>query len=122
MLRELLDRADEPVIATGGGAVTREVNRAMLNDHPSATVVWLNGSPAFIASRVQRKPHRPLLAGDADPREVLERLHAERAPLYRDVVDLEVDIEPFHLGGAKPKQAMAEHIAAQLRSRPVARS
>jgi shikimate kinase len=116
LLQELLDRPDEPVIATGGGAVTREVNRKLLKDHPSATVVWLNGSPAFIASRIQPKPHRPLLSGDADPREVLQRLFDERAAFYREVVDLEVDIEPFHLGGPKPKQAMAEHIADGLRS------
>ena len=116
VLEVLLDRSDEPVIATGGGAVTREVNRQLINDHPSATVVWLNGSPAFIASRIQAKPHRPLLAGGADPREVLERLHAERAPLYQAVADLEIEIQGFHLGSPKPKQAMAEHIASELRS------
>jgi shikimate kinase len=115
-LATLLDRADSPVIATGGGAVTRAANRQLLQDHPSATVVWLDGSPEFIASRIQPKPHRPLLATE-DPRTVLQRLHAERAPLYGEVADLTVDIQSFHLGSAKPKRAIAEHVAAELQAR-----
>jgi shikimate kinase len=121
-LRELLDRPDQPVIASGGGAVTQEGNRRLLKEHPSATVVWLNGSPEFIASRIQAKPHRPLLGGGADARAVLQRLHRERAPLYRDVMDLEVDIQAFHLGGPKAKQALAEHIASLLRESRRARA
>jgi shikimate kinase len=108
LLEELLDREDEPVIATGGGVVTRAPNRELLTGHP-ATVVWLDGSPAFLASRLQHQTHRPLLV-DADPREVLTRLHAERAPLYEEVADLVVDIEGF-LHSPQPKQAVAEHLA-----------
>jgi shikimate kinase len=116
VLADLLARDDGPVIATGGGVVLRPRNRAALRDTPGVTVVWLNGSPAFLASRAKPKPHRPLLAGDADPREVLQRLYDERAPLYREVADLDVCIEPFHAELDKPKQAMAVHIAEVLRA------
>jgi shikimate kinase len=116
-LLELLDRPDAPVIATGGGVVLRPENRAALRDRDDATVVWLRGAPAFLASRAQRKPHRPLLAGDADPREVFDRLHAERAAFYEEVADVIVDIEPFHAEADKPKQAMAARVAELLAER-----
>lgn len=116
-LGELLDRADAPIVATGGGVVLRPENRARLSEHPTATVVWLRGAPAFLASRAKAKPHRPLLSGDADPREVFDRLHAERAAFYEEVADVIIDIEPFHAVGDKPKQAMAERIAALLAER-----
>lgn len=113
-LVELLDRADAPVIATGGGVVLRPESRTALLDRTTATVVWLRGAPAFLASRAERKPHRPLLAGVADPRDVFDRLDLERAPLYAEVADLVVDIEPFHIEADKPKQAIAERIVALL--------
>lgn len=101
------------VIASGGGVVLRPENRAILaND--DVTVVWLDASPAFLASRVERKAHRPLLAGEASPLEVLERLHAERAPLYAEVADHVIGVEPFHEGEDKPKRALAERIADLL--------
>jgi len=114
VLASLLADPEAPVIATGGGAVLRQRNRDLLRQ-PDVTVVWLEASPAFLASRVQRKAHRPLLAGAESPRELLERLHAEREPLYREVVDLSLSIEPFHTGEEQPKQAMAEQIAGHLR-------
>ena len=55
--------------------------------------------------------HRPLLAG-GDPAGALERLLAERRPLYERVADIAVDVEPFHQGDEKPKRALARHIAA----------
>lgn len=114
VLAELLEREDAPVIASGGGVVVREANRELLTDTPDVLVVWLNAAPAFLASRVaqkEQKVHRPLLAGDEGPREVLQRLHAERAPLYDEVADLEVDVQPYHEGFDKPKRAMAEDLA-----------
>jgi shikimate kinase len=114
VLAELLERDDAPVIASGGGVVVREANRVLLTDTPDVLVVWLNAAPAFLASRVEQKEqkaHRPLLAGDESPREVLQRLHAERSPLYDEVADLEVDVQPYHEGFDKPKRAMAEDLA-----------
>jgi shikimate kinase len=113
VLAWLLAAPQPGVIASGGGVVLRPENRALLRGD-EVTVVWLDASPAFLASRVERKAHRPLLAGEETPREVLDRLHAERAPLYAEVADHVIDVEPFHEGEEKPKRALAERIADLL--------
>lgn len=110
VLEELLEHHEPTVIASGGGVVLSGENRHRLRQ-PWVTVVWLDAGPAFLASRVEAKPHRPLLAGDESAREVLTRLHAERAPLYAEVADLVVEVEPFHRDEEKPKRALAERIA-----------
>ena len=107
---ELLEHHEPCVIAAGGGLVLRSANRERLR-RPEVTTVYLDASPAFLASRISKKATRPLLAGDASPREVLERLHAERRALYEEVADLTVDVEPFHASAERPKQAMADRIA-----------
>jgi shikimate kinase len=108
---ELLEHHEPCVIAAGGGLVVRAENRARLR-RPDVTVVLLDASPAFLASRVASRPQRPLLSGAASPVEVLTRLHDERAGLYAEVADVTVDVEPFHDTEEKPKRAMAERIAA----------
>jgi len=110
VLEELLEHHEPAVIASGGGVVLSGENRHRLQQ-PEVTVVWLDASPAFLASRVEGKTHRPLLAGAADPRTVLARLHEERTPRYEEVADLVVDVEPFHRDEEKPKRALAERIA-----------
>ena len=110
VLEELLEHHEPAVIASGGGVVLNGENRHRLRQ-PEVTVVWLDASPAFLASRVEGKSHRPLLAGDADARTVLTRLHEERTPLYEEVADIVVDVEPFHREEEKPKRALAERIA-----------
>lgn len=111
VLEELLEHHESTVIAAGGGVVLREESRARLQ-RPSVTTVWLDASPAFLASRVTRKPHRPLLHGEDSPRDVLDRLHQERAPLYAEVADITVVVEPFHRReGDDSKAAMAQRIA-----------
>ena len=115
VFEELLEHREPCVIAAGGGLVVRPENRARLR-RPGVTVVLLEASPAFLASRVANRPHRPLLDGNASPREVLARLHDERAPLYAEVADLTIDVEPFHATEEKPKRAMAEHLAALVRA------
>jgi len=110
VLEELLEHHEPTVIASGGGVVLSGENRRRLQQ-PNVTTVWLDASPAFLASRVETKAHRPLLAGGDSPRQVLERLHAEREHLYREVADIVVDVEPFHHGEEKPKRALAARIA-----------
>jgi shikimate kinase len=107
---ELLEHHEPCVIAAGGGLVVRAENRARLR-RPDVTVVLLDASPAFLASRVARRSQRPLLDGAESPRDVLARLHGERAALYAEVADITVDVEPFHTAEEKPRRAMADRIA-----------
>lgn len=109
VLEELLEHHRSAVIASGGGVVLREESRHRLQ-LPEVTVVWLDASPAFLASRVAGKTHRPLLAGEEPARDVLTRLHAERAPLYAEVADITVDVEPLQRNEETPKQAVAERV------------
>lgn len=109
VLADLVGRVDPLVIAAGGGAVTRPENRALLPGR--TTVVWLRAPAAFLARRTDPS-HRPLLA--VDPAGTLARLQAERGPLYAEVADLVVDVEPFHVGDDKPKRAIARHVVDLL--------
>jgi shikimate kinase len=69
------------VIATGGGAVLREENRALL--HQLGFVVGLNAAEDVIFDRVRRNTKRPLLQTE-DPRGTLGKLLGDRRPLYDD--------------------------------------
>jgi shikimate kinase len=118
VLADLLARDDAPVIASGGGVVVREENRRLLTDSDDVLVVWLNASPGFLASRIEQKAqkaHRPLLAGEEPPRAVLERLSVEREPLYAEVADLEVLVQPYHEQHDKPKRTIAEDLVDHVR-------
>jgi len=110
VLEELLEHHTSAVIATGGGVVLRTDTRARLVDN-AVTVVWLTAGPAFLASRVQGRSHRPLLNGPEPAVDVLTRLAEERGPLYAEVADITVDVEPFHDDLEKPKRALVERIA-----------
>lgn len=116
VLDALLERPVPAVIAAGGGVVVREQARERLG-RDDVTVVWLDAAPAFLASRIETKAHRPLLAGDEPPRVVLERLDELRRPLYAEVADIVVDVVPFHRTEDKPKDALAERIAEQISDR-----
>lgn len=108
VLDDLLARPHPLVVAAGGGVVTRTENRDLLGRR--AFVVWLRASAAFLAARAD-PTHRPLLAQDPDPAVALQRLIAERAPLYEEVADAVVDVERFHAAGDRPKRVLARHIA-----------
>ena len=76
------------VLALGGGAFMHADTRAIIKAR--AVSVWLRADVETLFERVMRKPgQRPLLETD-DPRAVLERLHAERAPVYA-LADITVD-------------------------------
>lgn len=72
-------RAGPAVIPTGGGAWMRAENRALVAG--AGVSVWLDCSLSTLWHRVRMKPTRPLLQ-TPDPRGTLERLLAERAPVY----------------------------------------
>src|SRR5690349_12220626 len=101
---ELLEHHEACVIAGGGGLVLRPENRARMV-RPDVTVVFLDAGPAFLASRVEARAHRPLLATGEPIRDVLVRLHEQRSPLYAEVADITISVEPFHADEEKPKKA-----------------
>lgn len=68
------------VLATGGGAVLREETRVALRAR--AVSIWLKADAEVILRRVRRRADRPLLQ-TADPAATIERLIAEREPIYR---------------------------------------
>jgi shikimate kinase len=69
------------VLATGGGAVLRPVNRALL--HERTTVCYLRVSPEEIFRRLRHDRQRPLLQVE-DPEAKLRELFAQRDPLYQE--------------------------------------
>jgi shikimate kinase len=87
VIAELLG-APGRVLATGGGAVLRETNRARL--HRQATVVYLRSTPEDLFRRLRHDTKRPLLQV-ADPFARLRELHAQRDPLYRQTAHFTVD-------------------------------
>lgn len=76
------------VLATGGGIVLREENRAALRRIGS--VVWLDADANVLFERVSRNKKRPLLHTD-DPRRTFDTLLAARRPVYEDAADFYVD-------------------------------
>ena len=85
-LREALSGKTPCVVACGGGVVIRPQNRALLRD---ATTVFLREDVGDLYRRT-RGPGRPLRA--ASLKEFGSR-YAERLPLYREVADLEVEVD-----------------------------
>lgn len=77
------------VIATGGGVVSQEANRALLKKQGG--VIYLNATVDLLWSRLRYCKNRPLLEAD-NPKEVLRRLHQLRDPLYREVATLVVSV------------------------------
>lgn len=73
------------VLATGGGAILREDNRALMR--AQGYVVHLDIEPARQWERLKRDRSRPLLK-TADPRAKLAELKAARDPLYHAVAHL----------------------------------
>lgn len=112
LLRTLLDEDLPSVIGAGGGIVVLAENRLRLG-LDDATVVYLHGEPGFLASRVQQKPHRPLLEGQ-DPVQLFDEMYEVRDPWYREVADVVIEVRPHHEAGSKPKWRIAETVVEAL--------
>lgn len=76
---------DNMVLATGGGAVLLEQNRAMLQQ--SGIVIYLKASVHHLWQRTKNDRNRPLLQ-TADPHAKLTELFQQRDPLYQQVADI----------------------------------
>lgn len=75
------------VLATGGGAFMDDSTRAEVREN--AISVWLRADLDLLLGRTGRRGDRPLLQ-EGDRRETLERLMAERHPVYAEA-DIVVD-------------------------------
>ena len=78
VIARLMDEA-HGVIATGGGAFVDPATRAAVLERGIA--VWIDCDVDTLVERTARRGNRPLLK-TGDPREILTRLAAERAPFY----------------------------------------
>lgn len=88
VIARLLDGPTVQVLATGGGAFMNPDTRARIRER--AISVWLRADIDLLLRRVsRRRGSRPLLK-EANPREVLERLIAERYPIYAQA-DIVID-------------------------------
>ncbi len=89
--RALLQAAvPDTVVATGGGMVLAEENRAVMRDN--GTVVYLAATANVLRARLSRSPDksgRPSLTG-AEPLQEIELILAEREPLYRQTAHIVV--------------------------------
>lgn len=82
------------VIAVAGGAVLDPVNRRRIRG--AGVVIWLRAGVATLTTRVGSGAGRPLL--EDGPSAALAELAAEREPLYRELADVDVDVEELGPG------------------------
>ena len=80
----------EAVIATGGGAVLLSKNRFNLKNN--STVIYLKATIETLDKRTRLDNNRPLLE-TANPRETIEKILRERAHLYEETADFEIEID-----------------------------
>jgi len=75
------------VLGCGGGIILSEANRRELMAR--FTIVYLLASTDTLAERLISVPDRPLL-DVPEPKKEIERLYAERLPVYEAVADISV--------------------------------
>ncbi|WP_456319863.1 shikimate kinase [Oceanibaculum indicum] len=90
VIQRLLESEPLHVLATGGGAFVNVQTRARLKQH--AVTIWLRADLETLLERVAKRSNRPLLK-QGDPRAVLEKLIADRYPIYAEA-DIVVDTAP----------------------------
>lgn len=98
---EELSQMQDIVLATGGGAVLAQENRDNLKKN--GIVIYLRANVHELWLRTRNDKSRPLLQS-CDARAKLEKLYAERDPLYREVATYIVDT------GGQPVNTIVHHI------------
>ena len=102
---EELTQVKNRVLATGGGSVTKEENRSLLQTH--GYIIFLDTSVDQQMERLKHDKKRPLLQTE-NPRKRLEDLLAIRKPLYQQIASLIVPTDQ------KLARRVASEIYAQL--------
>ena len=87
MIDELSSKKDI-ILATGGGAVLSEKNRAFLKER--GKVIYLKAKPQSLAKRIALDKNRPLLQ-QGNMLDTLNQLYKDRHPLYLNVASFVVD-------------------------------
>lgn len=93
------------ILATGGGAVLREANRAALRQN--SHVVYLRSTPEELFRRLRNDTQRPLLQVE-DPQARLREIYGERDPLYRETAHFIVET------GRPPAASLVNTVLMQL--------
>lgn len=104
-----LTQLNNIILATGGGAVLAEENRALLKKH--GTIIYLRAQVHDLWQRTRDDKMRPLLQG-GDLRKKLQQLTLDRAPIYTALADYIVDT------GAQSSDSIAQHIEQLLKAPP----
>ena len=104
MLWELM-KAENIVLATGGGAVLSIENREMLMHN--GIVIYLRATVDDLWRRTRQDKNRPLLQ-TSDPRRKLTELYTQRDPLYRETAHIVVE------SGKRSARHLAQLLAQQL--------
>lgn len=77
------------VLSSGGGAFLSEKTRNLASE--KAISIWIKASSDVISKRTQGRTHRPLVPS-ADNQKTIERLVAERYPIYSEA---DIMVESF---------------------------
>lgn len=89
--REILDELTQQqgiILATGGGVVLGEDNRANLRRR--GQVIYLRAPLQQLLKRTARNRNRPLLQ-TANPAERMQQILEQRGPLYESIADITVE-------------------------------
>ncbi|NGP16327.1 MULTISPECIES: shikimate kinase [Devosia] len=104
-------KENDVVLATGGGAFVNPETRALVK--AEAVSVWLKADLDVLFERVSRRSNRPLLK-TADPKGTLEKLIADRYPIYEeaDVTVMSRDVPQDNVA-ADVVSAVLDHLRKQ---------
>ena len=98
---------DQLVLATGGGVVETEANRALL---AAGFCVYLDWDWSLLAARLAARPgQRPLAAGGEA---ALRARWEQRDPLYRELAQLVLPLGP--VDDAEPRRRLREGLARRI--------
>jgi shikimate kinase len=95
------------IVATAAGTIMRPEDREAIDG--GGLVVWLHASAEVLAGRAVGAEHRPWL--DDDPVGWFTRTIEERASLYREVADLEIDTGSVNPAAAAER--VVHHLSAE---------
>jgi shikimate kinase len=112
---EQATQGETGVLATGGGAVLRPVNRQRLRD--AGPVIYLRSTPEEVFRRVSQDSRRPLLQVE-DPLRRLRDLFAERDPLYRETAHFVIETGRPSVGRLVQMIMMQLELAGLVPPRP----